>query len=130
MIQNIVHIRSAVKFKNLFSWALFSICFIPCLLHTIDKVASSFNVQETPYTFYLLFLLQSSASLDSSDDTSGAGFKSRMAWSPSVGAVEPSDTESIESRESVKSRDTSPSHSPTLEQKPFQNYVIQEVCSQ
>jgi len=69
---------------------------------------------------------KSSASLDSSDDTSGAGFKSRMAWSPSVGAVEPSDTESIESRESVKSRDTSPSHSPTLEQKPFQNYVIQE----
>ena len=50
-----------------------------------------------------------------------------MAWSPSVGAVEPSDTESIESRESAKSRDTSPSHSPTVEQKPFQSYASQEV---
>ena len=50
-----------------------------------------------------------------------------MAWSPSVGAVEPSDTESIESRESAKSRDTSPSHSPTVEPKTFQNYTTHEV---
>ena len=50
-----------------------------------------------------------------------------MAWSPSVGTVEPSDTESIESRESVKSRDTSPFQSPTLEAKPFQNYGSTEV---
>ena len=49
--------------------------------------------------------------------------KTRMAWSPSVGTVEPSDTESIESRESVKSRDTSPFQSPTLEAKPFQAYT-------
>ena len=46
-----------------------------------------------------------------------------------MGAVEPSDTESIESRESAKSRDTSPSHSPTVEQKPFQSYASQEVIS-
>ena len=41
--------------------------------------------------------------------------------------MEPSDTESIESRESVKSRDTSPFQSPTLEAKPFQNYGSTEV---
>ena len=56
-----------------------------------------------------------------------SGLKTRMAWSPSVGTVEPSDTESIESRESVKSRDTSPFQSPVLEAKPFQNYASTEV---
>ena len=43
------------------------------------------------------------------------------------GAVEPSDTESIESRESAKSRDTSPSHSPIVSMKTFQNYPASEV---
>ena len=60
----------------------------------------------------------------------GGAHKSRgvmMAWSPSVGTVEPSDTESIESRESAKSRDTSPSHSPIVSMKTFQNYPASEV---
>jgi hypothetical protein len=71
---------------------------------------------------------KSSASLDINDEgtVAGVGFKSRMAWSPNVGAVEPSDTESIESRESAKSRDTSPFHSPTVEPKTFQNYPAHE----
>ena len=46
-----------------------------------------------------------------------------MAWSPSVGGGEnTSETESIESRESAKSRDTSPSHSPLVSVKNFPNY--------
>ncbi len=66
------------------------------------------------------------------DETAGpgSGLKSRgvlMAWSPSVGTVEPSDTESIESRESAKSRDTSPTHSPIVSMKTFQNYPASEV---
>jgi len=44
----------------------------------------------------------------------GPPLQSMAAWSPSVGTIEPSDTESIESKESVKSRDTSPSHSPIV----------------
>jgi len=51
-----------------------------------------------------------------------------MAWSPSVGAGEnTSETESIESRESVKSRDTSPSHSPLVSVKNFPNYNSEET---
>ena len=90
-------------------------------------------------SFSLFFALQSSASLgeigeDAGGGGGGGGLKSRgvlMAWSPSVGggggAVEPSDTESIESRESAKSRDTSPSHSPIVSMKTFQNYPASEV---
>lgn len=70
---------------------------------------------------------KSSASLESCEDGPPVGschhpgsYKMRgvgapmAAWSPSVGTIEPSDTESIESKESVKSRDTSPSHSPIV----------------
>ena len=45
------------------------------------------------------------------------------AWSPSVVTGEnTSETESIESRESAKSRETSPSHSPLVPIKTFPNY--------
>jgi len=50
-----------------------------------------------------------------------------LAWSPSVGGGEnTSETESIESRESAKSRDTSPSHSPLVSIKTFPNYNSEE----
>ena len=51
-----------------------------------------------------------------------------MAWSPSVGGENTSETESIESRESVKSRDTSPSHSPLVSVKNFPNYNSEVNC--
>jgi len=68
---------------------------------------------------------KSSASLESCEDGAASchhpgSYKMRgvgapmAAWSPQVGTIEPSDTESIESKESVKSRDTSPSHSPIV----------------
>jgi len=50
-----------------------------------------------------------------------------LAWSPSVGGENTSETESIESRESVKSRDTSPSHSPLVSVKNFPNYNSEET---
>lgn len=56
-----------------------------------------------------------------------------MSWSPSVGGGEvTSETESnhsLESRESVKSRDTSPSHSPIVSIKTFQHFgsEVEEV---
>jgi len=50
-----------------------------------------------------------------------------MAWSPSVVTGEnTSETESIESRESAKSRETSPSHSPLVALKTFPNYAHEE----
>jgi len=49
------------------------------------------------------------------------------AWSPSVVTGEnTSETESIESRESVKSRETSPNHSPLVSIKTFPNYTSEE----
>ena len=49
-----------------------------------------------------------------------------LAWTPSLAPGEnmrdTSETESIESRESAKSRDTSPSHSPLVPIKTFPNF--------
>eukprot|EP00095_Tigriopus_kingsejongensis_P002199 snap_masked-scaffold966_size75752-processed-gene-0.12 protein:Tk02199 transcript:snap_masked-scaffold966_size75752-processed-gene-0.12-mRNA-1 annotation:"minor histocompatibility protein ha-1" len=67
-----------------------------------------------------------SASIDLGDDFGSGTYKLRgekglssgsgplMAWTPSMGPIEPSDTDSLESRESGKSRDTSPSSSPMV----------------
>lgn len=68
-----------------------------------------------------------SSSLDFGDDFGHGTYKLRgdkgsitsgtgplMAWTPSMGPIEPSDTDSMESRESGKSRDTSPSSSPMV----------------
>lgn len=46
-----------------------------------------------------------------------------VAWSPNTAPGDhASETESVESRESAKSRDTSPSHSPLVPMKTFPNY--------
>ena len=50
------------------------------------------------------------------------------AWSPSVVTGEnTSETESIESRESAKSRETSPNHSPLVSIKTFPNYTSEVI---
>ena len=54
-----------------------------------------------------------------------------LAWTPSLAAGEntrdTSETESIESRESAKSRDTSPSHSPPVSVKAYSSIYQPEV---
>ena len=51
-----------------------------------------------------------------------------LAWTPSLGPGEnTSETESIESRESAKSRDTSPSHSPPVSVKAYSSIYPPEV---
>jgi len=61
----------------------------------------------------------------------GSGVGPVMAWSPTVGGGEvTSETESnhsLESRESAKSRDTSPSQSPIVSIKAFPNYSSEDV---
>ena len=53
-----------------------------------------------------------------------------LAWTPSLAPGEnTSETESIESRESAKSRDTSPSHSPPVSVKAFSSIYQPEVSN-
>ena len=51
-----------------------------------------------------------------------------LAWTPSLAPGEnTSETESIESRESAKSRETSPNHSPLVSIKTFPNYTSEVI---
>ena len=50
-----------------------------------------------------------------------------LAWGSKVAGENTSETESIESRESAKSRETSPSHSPLVSNKNFP-ITQPEVC--